>query len=61
MFLISYLRGDGFSVGEITQIIGAYMLHKGAVKLEVKRKLRYMEDEKVGKLSLKRFRKEVKK
>ena len=46
MFLVSYLQNDDFSVVEITQIIGAYMLHKMALMLEVRSKLKKMEDEK---------------
>ena len=48
IMLVSYLQNGSFSVDEIMKILVAYMLHKGALKLEVRYfvipKLRKMED-----------------
>ncbi len=49
MILVSYLQNDSFSIDEIIKILIAYMLHKGAVKLEV----RYFLSSKLKKLEKK--------
>ena len=52
VFLVSYLRGEDFSISEITQLIGVCLLHKMALMLEVRyflsSKLKKLEDKKNG-------------
>ena len=48
IILVSYLQNDDFSIGEIIRIIVAYLLHKGALTLEVRYllKMKKAEDKK---------------